>query len=163
MNSELDAYLAAVCNAPTTPQQESEQRRQERADFPGRFLAAADPALKSVLESTAVTLRKHGYGATVELVREQSGSDPNSFPYLVLHFSPQAGPSADLGYIYTLAGASVSFICRRNDLCVEAVVAHPAGRGVERRVNFSTLSLEDLTPERVTRIATDAVKQIIRR
>jgi hypothetical protein len=45
---------------------------------------------------------------------------------------------------------------------VETVVAHPAGRGVERRVNFSTLSIEDLTPERVTQIATDAVKQIIR-
>ena len=65
--------------------------------------------------------------------------------------------------MYTLAGASLSFICRRNDLCVEAVVAHPAGRGVERRVNFYTLSLEDLTPERVTRSITDAVKQIIRR
>jgi hypothetical protein len=163
MNSELDAYLAAVRNAPVPPQRESAQRRQERADFPSRFLAAADPALESVLESTAATLRKHGYGATVELVREQSGSDPNSFPYLVLHFSPQAGPAADLGYIYTLAGASVSFICRRNDLCVEAVVAHPAGRGVERRVNFSTFSVEDLTPERVTRMVTDAVKQIIRR
>jgi hypothetical protein len=69
---------------------------------------------------------------------------------------------AELGYLYTLSGASVSFICRRNDLCVEVAVAHPAGRGVERRVNFSTLSIEDLTPERVTRIVTDAVKQIVR-
>jgi hypothetical protein len=61
-----------------------------------------------------------------------------------------------------LAGASVSFICRRNELCVEAVIAHPAGRGVERRVNFSTLGLAELTPERVMRIVTDAVKQIVR-
>jgi hypothetical protein len=162
MNSELDAYLATVRNEPVPPRQESEVRLQERADFPGRFVATVDSTLKSALESTASTLRKHGYGATVELVREQAGSDPNSFPYIVLHFSPQPSSSADLGYIYTLAGASVSFICRRNDLCVEAVVAHPAGRGVERRVNFSTLSLEDLTAERVNRIVTDAVKQIIR-
>jgi hypothetical protein len=163
MNSELDAYLASVRNAPWPPQQESEQQRQARADYPGRFLAKVDSTLNSRLESTAATLRKHGYGATVELVREQRGSDPNSFPYVVLHFSPQLSPASDLGYIYTLAGASVSFICRRNDLCVEAVVAHPAGRGVERRVNVSTLSLEELTPDRVNRIVTDAVKQIIRR
>jgi hypothetical protein len=163
MNSELEAYLATVCNNPVPPEHESEQRRQERADFPGRFLAAVDSTLKSIFDSAAETLHKHGFGATVELVREQAGSDPNSFPYLVLHFSPQPCPPADLGYLYTLAGASLSFICRRNDLCVEAVVAHPAGRGVERRVNFYTLSLEDLTPERVTRSITDAVKQIIRR
>ena len=163
MNSELDVYLASVRSAPPTPQPESEQQRLARADFPGRFLAKADAELNSLLESTAKTLRKHRYGATVELVREQRGSDPNSFPYLVLHFSPRPSPASDLGYIYTLAGASVSFICRRNDLCVEVVVAHPAGRGVERRVNFSTLSLEDLTLERVTRIVTDAVKQIVRR
>jgi hypothetical protein len=163
MNSELDGYLATVRNAAVPPQPESEVRRQERADFPGRFLAAADSTLKFVLESAASTLRKHGYGATVELVRVQAGADPNSFPYIVLHFSPQPSSPADLGYVYTLAGASVSFVCRRNDLCVEAVVAHPAGRGVERRVNFSTLSLEDLTTERVTRIVTEAVKQIVRR
>jgi len=163
MNSELDAYLATVRNAPVPSRQESEVRRQERAEFPGWFLAAADSTLNSALQSAASTLRKHGYGATVEFVREQAGADPNSFPYVILHFAPQHSSSADLGYIYTLAGASVSFICRRNDLCVEAVVAHPAGRGVERRVNFSTLSLEDLTLERVTRIVTDAVKQIVRR
>jgi hypothetical protein len=162
MNSELEAHLAAVRNAPVTPQQESEQRRQERAVFPGRFLATAEATLKPVLDSTAAALQKHGYGATVELVRNQSGADPNSFPYLILHFSPQRCPPADLGYVYTLAGASVSFICRRNDLCVEVVVAHPAGRGVERRVNFSTLSLGELTAERATRIVTDAVKQIVR-
>ncbi len=162
MNSELEAHLAAVRKVPATPQDESEERRQERADFPGRFLAMTDATLKPVLDSTAATLQKHGYGATVELVRNQSGADPNSFPYLILHFSDQRCSPADLGYIYTLAGASVSFICRRNDLCVEVVVAHPAGRGVERRVNFSTLSLRDLTAERVTRIVTDAVKQIIR-
>ena len=98
----------------------------------------------------------------MELVREQSGADPNTFPYIILHFSPERCPPGDMGYIYTLGGASVSFVCRRHDLCVEAVVAHPAGRGVERRVNFSTWSLEDLTPERVTRIVTDAVKQIVR-
>jgi hypothetical protein len=163
MNSELEAHLAAVRKATVRPQPESERQRRERADFPGRFLGAVDSTLKGVLDLAAATLQKHGYGATVELVREQSGADPNSFPFLVLHFSPQPGPSADMGYIYTLAGASVSFVCRRNDLCVEAVIAHPAGHGVERRVNFSTLSLEDLTPERVTRIVTEAVKQIVRR
>jgi len=162
MNSELDAHLAAVQKAQVPMQQESEQRCQERAAFPDRFLATADSMLRSVFDSTAETLHKHGFGATVELVREQPGSDPNSFPYIVLHFSPHPCPLSDLGYIYTLAGASVSLICRRDDLCVEAVVAHPAGHGVERRVNFYTLCLEDLTPERVTRIVTDAVKQIIR-
>lgn len=163
MNSELNAYLATVRKAQVPLQQESEQQRQKRADFPGRFLAMADSTLTAVFDSTAATLHKHGFGAAVELVREQPGSDPNSFPYIVLHFSPHCCTRSDLGYIYTLAGASVSLICRRNDLCVEAVVAHPAGHGVERRVNFYTLSLEDLTPERVTRIVTDAVKQIIRR
>jgi len=162
MNTELEAYFATARNAPGAPQAEFAQRRQERADFPGRFLEKADSTLKAILDSTAATLQRHGYGATVEFVREQSGADPSTFPCLILHFSPQRCPSGDLGYIYTLEGASVSFICRRNDLCVEVVVAHPAGRGVERRVNFSTLSLEDLTPERVTRIVTDAVKQIIR-
>jgi hypothetical protein len=163
MNSELEAYLATVRNAAVPPQMESEQRRQTRVDFPARFLAAVDSMLKSVFDSAAATLHRHGFGATVELVREQDGADPNSFPYIILHFSPCPCPPSDLGYIYTLAGASLSFTCRRNDLCVEAVVAHPAGCGVERRVNFYTLSLEDLTPERVNRIVTDAVKQIIRR
>ena len=162
MNVELEAYLAAARNAPVPPQAESKQRRQEREDYADRFLEKVDATLKSILDSTAATLHKHGYGATVELVRDQSGSDPNSFPYIILHFSPQRSSPGDLGYIYTLAGASVSFICRRNDLCVEAVVAYPAGRGVERRVNVSTLALGDLTPERVTRIVTDAVKQIVR-
>jgi hypothetical protein len=162
MNAELDAYLAAVRNAPVTPQAESEQQRQERADFPARFLEAADVTLKPVLDSTAATLQKHGYGANVEVVRNQTGVDPNSFPYYVLHFSPQRCSPGDLGYVYTLTGASVSFICRRNDLCVEVVIAHPAGRGVERRVNFSALTLADLTSERAARIVTDAVKQIIR-
>jgi len=118
--------------------------------------------LKPVMDSTAGTLQKHGFGATVELVRDQSGSDPNTFPYITLHFSPDRCPPSDLGYIYTLAGASVTFICRRSDLWVEVMVAHPAGRGHERRVNFSTMTLEDLTPERVNRLVTDAVKQIIR-
>src|ERR1035438_5355586 len=121
MNAELEAYFAAARNAPVPPQAESAQRRQERADFPGRFLEKADATLESVLDSTAATLKKHGYGATVELVRDQSGADPNTFPYIILHFSSQRCPPADLGYIYTLGGASVSFICRRNDLCVEAV------------------------------------------
>ena len=162
MNTELEAYFSAARHARVSPQAESEQRRQERTDFPGRFLEKADSTVKSILNSTSATLLNHGYGATVDLVRKQSGADPNSFPYIILHFSPQRCPPADMGYIYTLEGASVSFICRRNDLCVEVVVSHPAGRGVERRVNFSTLNLEDLTPERVTRIVTDAVKQIIR-
>lgn len=162
MNAELEAYFAAARNAPAAPQAEFPQRRQELADFPGRFLAKVESTLKSILESTALTLQKHGYGATVELVTDQSGADPSTFPFIILHFSPQRCSPGDLGYIYTLGGASVSFICRRNDLCVEAVVAHPARRGVERRVNFLTLSLEDLTPEHVTRIVTDAVKQVIR-
>jgi hypothetical protein len=131
-------------------------------DFPARFLAAANTTIKPILDSTAETLQQHGYGATVEFVSQQAGSDPNSFPYLILHFSPERCSPGDLGYIYTLAGASVSFICRQNVLCIEAVVAHPAGRGVERRVNFSTLKLAELTPDRVTQIVTDAVKQIVR-
>ena len=40
--------------------------------------------LKPVLDSTAETLQTHGYGATVELVRDQGGSDPNTFP---LHYA----------------------------------------------------------------------------
>ena len=162
MNAELEAHLAAVRSAPARPEPDSEQRRQERAEFPGRFLAAVEAALQPVLDSTAARLQKHGYGATVELVRERSGADPNSYPYVTLHFSPQRCSPGDLGYVYTIAGASVGFICRRNDLCVEVVTAHPASRGVERRINFSTASLADLTPERVTRIVTDAIKQIIR-
>jgi len=162
MNAELDAHLTAIRNAAPVPGADTEMRRREWADFPARFLQKTDATLKPALDSTAETLRKHGYGATIELIRNQSGADPNTFPCIILHFSPQCCSLEDLGYIYTLEGASVSFICRRNDLCVEVVVAHPAGRGVERRVNFSTLSLEDLTPERVTRIVTDAVKQIIR-
>ncbi len=163
MNAELEAHLAAVRNAPAAPPEESEQRRQEQAAFPGRFLGAVEATLGPVLDATAATLQKHGYGATAELVRERSGADPNSFPYITLHFSPQRCPPADLGYVYTIAGASVGFICRRSDLCVEVVVAHPAGRSVERRVNFSTASLAELTPGRVTQIVTDAVKQIIKR
>ncbi len=163
MTSELEVYLAAVRSAPQPPQPKSEQQLQARAAFPGRFLVTADSVLKPVFDSAAATLHRHGFGATIELVRDQAGADPNSFPYIILHFSPHPCPPADLGYIYTLAGASLSFVCRRNDLCVEAVVAHPAGHGVERRVNFYTLSLEDLTSERVNRIVADAVKQIIRR
>jgi hypothetical protein len=162
MNAELEAYFAAARNAAVPPQAECAQRRQERVAFSERFLQQADATITPILDSTTATLQKHGYGATVELVRDQSGADPNTFPYITLHFSAQRCSPSDLGYIYTLGGASVSFICRRNDLCVEAVVAHPAGRGVERRVNFSILSSGDLTPERVTRIVTDAVKQIIR-
>lgn len=163
MNSELDAHLTALRNAAPIPGADTEMRRREWADFPTRFLAKTDSILKPILDSTAETLRKHGYGATIELVRDQSGSDPNSFPCIILHFSPQRCSPEDLGYIYTLGGASVSFICRRNDLSVEVVVAYPAGRGVERRVNFSALTLEDLTTERANRIVTDAVKQIVRR
>ncbi len=137
-------------------------RRKEQADFPARFLEKADTVLKGVMDSTAETLQRHGYGATVEVVRELSGSDPNTFPYITLHFSPARCPASDLGYIYTLEGASISFICRRNDMCVEAVTAHPARRGVERRVSFCMLTLGELTPERVERVVTDAVKQIIR-
>ncbi len=136
MNSELEAYFAAARTAPLSPPKESEARIEERAGFPGRFLETADSVLKPVMDSTAETLQRHGYGATVEVVRERSGSDPNTFPYIILHFSPERCPPSDLGYIYTLEGASVSFICRRNDLSIEAVTAYPAGRGVERRVDF---------------------------
>ncbi|HOX59520.1 MAG TPA: hypothetical protein P5205_20765 [Candidatus Paceibacterota bacterium] len=162
MNSELDSFFAAAKNKPAARSEDTEVRRREQADFPARFLAAAESTLKPVLDATAATLQRHGYGATVELVAQQAGSDPNSFPYVILHFSPQRCAPTDLGYIYTLAGASVSFICRRNDLCVEVVVAHPAGGGVERRVNFSSVPLANLTPERVSRLATDAIKQIVR-
>ena len=162
MNSELEGYFATVQTAPLSPPKDSEARIKERADFPVRFLEKTDSLLKSVLDSTAETLQTHGYGATVVLVQDQGGSDPNTFPYITLHFSPERCPSSDLGYIYTLEGASISFICRRHDLCIEAVTAYPAGRGVERRVNFCTLTLADLGPERVARIVTDAVKQIIR-
>ena len=162
MNSELEAYFAAAQNDPVRPPEDSGKRQRERADFPIRFLEKADSLLKPAMESTAETLQKHGYGATVELVRDQSGSDPNTFPYIILHFSAVRCPPSDLAYIYTLDGASISFICRRDDLCVEVVTAHPAGRGLERRVNFSTLALSDLITGRVTRIITDAVKRIIR-
>jgi hypothetical protein len=163
MNSELEDFLATVRSVPAAPAVNPEQRRREQEGVAQQFLATAEATLKPILDSTAATLQKHGYGATVETVRDQPGADPNSFPCVTLHFSPQRCPPADLGYVYTLAGASVSFICRRNDLRAEVVIAHPAGRGVERRVNFSHAALEELTPERVTRIVTDAVKQIVSR
>jgi hypothetical protein len=163
MNAEIEAHLVAVRNAPPIPSGGTEQRRREQVEFPGHFLAHADATIRPVLESAAQTLQKHGYGATVERVEQRSGADPNTFPYVTLHFSPQRSSPADLGYIYTIAGASVSFICQRNDLCVEVVIAHPAGRGVERRVNFSTLPLEALTQECVGRIVTDAIMHIVRR
>jgi hypothetical protein len=162
MNTELEAYIAAARTAPVRPPEDSEARQRERADFPARFLDKADVLLKPGLDSTAETLRKHGYGAMVEMVRDQSGADPNTFPYVTLHFSAVRCAPSDLGYIYTLAGASITFICRRDDLCVEVLTAHPAGPGRERRVNFCTLALKDLAPERVSRLVTDAVKQIIR-
>ena len=95
---------------------------------PEAVLEKADSLLKPVMDSTAETLQRHGYGATVEMVRDQSGSDPNTFPYITLHFSGQRCAPSDLGYVYTLAGASITFICRRNELCVEVVAAtQPAG------------------------------------
>ncbi len=162
MNSELEAYFANARNTPAMAQDPVAQQK-ERTDFAARFLKTADATIRTVMESTAETLQRHGYGATVEFVRDQNGSDPNTFPYIVLHFSPQPCPPSDLGYIYTLAGASVSFVCRRDDLCVEVVVSHPASRSVERRVNFSTVPLADLTSERASRIITEAVKQIVQR
>jgi hypothetical protein len=162
MNSQLEAYFAAAENLPPIPPHETALLRKEQADFPGRFLEKVDSLLKPAMDSTAETLQQHGYGATVEVVRELSGSDLNTFPYITLHFSPTRCPASDLGYIYTLEGASISFICRRNDLCIEAVTAHPAGRGVERRVNFCTLRLSDLSAERAAQMVTDAVKQVIR-
>ena len=162
MNSELEAFFTAAQTVPSSPPKDSEARVRERADFPGHFLETVDAVVKPAMDSTAETLGRHGYGATVEVVREQSGSDPNTFPYIILHFSPERCSASELGYIYTLEGASVSFICRRNDLSVEVVTAHPAGRGIERRVSFSLLTLAELGPERITRILTDAVKQIVR-
>jgi hypothetical protein len=162
MNAELEAYFAAARTAAVRPPDDSGARQRERENFPARFLEKVDTRLKSVMDSTAETLRKHGFGATVEVVRDQSGSDPNTFPSITLHFSVDRCPPSDLGYIYTLAGASIAFICRRNDLCVEVVAAHPAGRGLERRVNFSTLELGELTHERVSGIVTDTVKRIVR-
>ena len=162
MNSELEAYFEAARTAPLSPPEGAEARQEEQAEFPVRFLEKANSLIKPMMESTAETLRRHGYGATVELVPDQSGSDPNTFPYIVLHFSPDRCPPSDLGYIYTLEGASITFLCRRDDLCVEVQAAHPAGRGHERRVNFSLVVLNDLTEERVSGIVTGAVKQIIR-
>ena len=162
MNAELEAYFAAARVAAAGPSADTEVRRRERTDLPARFLEKADSLLKPAMDSTAETLQKHGYGATVELVRDQSGSDPNTFPYITLHFSAYRCPPSDLGYVYTLAGASITFTCRRNELCVEVVAAHPAGRGHERRVNFWTLDLGELTYERVSGIVTDTVKRIIR-
>ena len=162
MNSELEAYFATARTAPKIPPQSTEFQRREQAEFPARFLNKVESVLKPILDSTAETLQRNGYGATVEMVRELTGSDPNAFPYVTLHFSPTRCPPSDLGYIYTLEGASVSFICRRNVLSIEVVTAHPAGRGVERRVNFCTLKLADLSAERVERIITDSVKQIVR-
>ena len=133
MNAEIEAHLVAVRNASATPRGATEQRRREEVEFPGKFLQKADSTIQPLLDSAAATLQKHGYGATIERVESRSGADPNTFPYITLHFSAQRTSPADLGYIYTIAGASVSFICQRNDLCVEVVVAHPAGRGVERQ------------------------------
>ena len=162
MNSELEAYFAAARTAGVASREDTQVLQKKQVELPKRFLEKADSLLKPVMDSTAETLQRHGYGATVEIVRDQSGSDPNTFPYITLHFSADRCPSSDLGYIYTLAGASITFICRRDELCVEAVAAHPAGRGQERRVNFSTLDLDDLTYERVSGIVTDTVKRIIR-
>jgi hypothetical protein len=162
MNAEIEAHLVAVRNTPPRPHGTTELLRREQVEFPSKFLQKADSTLKPILDSAAATLQKHGYGATVERVESRSGADPNTYPYLTLHFSSQRTSPADLGYIYTITGASVSFICQRNDLCVEVVIAHPARRGVERRVNFSTLPLAELTPDRVDRAVTDAIKQIIR-
>ena len=162
MNAELEAYFIAARTATATAPQDTQMRQRAREQFPQRFLEKAELLIKPVMDSTAATLHKHGYGATVELVRELSGSDPNTFPYITLHFSPDRCSASDLGYIYTLAGASVTFICRREEACVEVVAAHPAGRGHERRVNFSTLALSELSAERVSAIVTDTVKQIIR-
>jgi len=161
MNAELEAYFAAARTTPLRPPEDAAAQQRARVDFPARFLQQADSLLKPILDSTAETLRQHGFGAMVEMVRDQGGSDPNSFPYITLYFSAVRCPPSDLGYIYTLAGASIAFICRRNDLCVEVVTAHPAGRGVERRVNFSTLALPELTPERVRGLVTEAMKRII--
>lgn len=162
MNSELEAFIATARKAPVMARDPKAQQ-EEQAAFAARFLETAVAIIKGIMESTAETLQKHGHGASVEIVSDQSGSDPNTFPYITLHFSPQPCSPSDLGYIYTLAGASVSFVCRRHDLCVEAVVSHPASRSVERRVNFSVVPLGELTSERVSRIITDAVKQILRR
>jgi hypothetical protein len=162
MNSELEAYFVAARTAGVKSREDTQVLQRKRVDLPARFLEKADALLKPVMDSTAETLQRHGYGATVEIVRDQSGSDPNTFPYITLHFSADRCAPSDLGYIYTLAGASISFICRRNDLCVEVVAAHPASRGHERRVNFSTLDLDDLTCDRVSGIVTDTVKRIIR-
>jgi hypothetical protein len=162
MNSELEAYFTAARIGATRPPDESEANERERGDLPERFLERAESLLKPLMDSTAETLQRHGYGATVELIREQSGSDPNTFPYITLHFSAHRCSPADLGYVYTLAGASVTLICRRDDLCIEVITAHPAGRGHERRVNFSALNLSELTSERVNAIITGAVKQIVR-
>jgi hypothetical protein len=162
MNTELEAYFAAARSAGVESREDTQVLQKKRGDLLARFLEKADSLLKPVMDSTAETLQRHGYGATVEVVRDQSGSDPNTFPYITLHFSADRCAPSDLGYIYTLAGASITFICRRNDLSVEVVAAYPAGRGHERRVNFSTLDLGDLTYDRVNSIVTDAVKRIIR-
>jgi hypothetical protein len=162
MNSELEAYFEAARNAGVASREDTQVLHKKQVELPKRFLEKADSLLKPVMDSTAETLQRHGYGATVEIVRDQSGSDPNTFPYITLHFSADRCAPSDLGYIYTLAGASITFICRRNDLCVEVVAAHPAGRGHERPVNFSTLDVDDLTYERVSGIVTDTVKRIIR-
>jgi hypothetical protein len=162
MNSELEAYFLAARTAGVESREDTQVLQKKQVELPKRFLERADSLLKPVMDSTAETLHRHGYGATVEMVRDQSGSDLNTFPYITLHFSADRCAPSDLGYIYTLAGASITFICRRNELCVEVVAAHPAGRGHERRVNFSTLDLGELTHERVSGIVTDAVKRIIR-
>ena len=162
MNSELEAYFAAARTAGVASREDTQVLQKKQVELPKRFLEKADLLLKHVMDSTAETLHRHGYGATVEMVRDQSGSDPNTFPYITLHFSADRCAPSDLGYVYTLAGASISFICRRNELCVEVVAAHPAGRGHERRVNFWTLDLGELTDERVSGIVTDTVKRIIR-
>jgi hypothetical protein len=162
MNLELEAYFAAAQTAPASLPRESQEQEEERASFPSRFLEIVDSIIKPAMESTAETLELHGYGATVEVVRELGSSDPNTFPYAIMHFSPERCPPSDLAYIYTLQGASISFICRRSLLSIEAVTCYPASRGIERRVGSCFVNLVELSPERVSRIVTDAVKQVIR-
>ena len=87
MNSELEAYFVSARTAGVESREDPQVLQRKRVDLPARFLEQADSLLKPVMDSTAETLRRHGYGATVELVRDQSGSDPNTFPFITLHFS----------------------------------------------------------------------------
>ena len=163
MNSELEAYFAAARTAGVESREDTQMLQKKQVDFPERFLEKADALLKPVMDSTAETLQRHGYGATVEMVRDQSGSDPEYLPIRYPALFGGAAVRLPTWATFTPWQGLRSASFAGGTICAWKwwPPTRPAG-AVERRVNFSTLSLGDLTHERVNGIVTDAVKQIIR-